>query len=183
MSIIACLGWGSLVWDPRDLPIQRNWFADGPFVKVEFARRSDDGRYTLVLAPNAPPVRSLWAVMDHADLAVAKESLRKREGIPAKKSAHVGSWTAGQPSPQLILDLPQWAESHGLQAVIWTALPPDNGTDGRALTDEEVIRNLGALEGTVRDLAEQYIRHAPRQIDTPFRRRIEATLNWTALPN
>jgi hypothetical protein len=34
MPPIAGLGWSSLVWDPRDLPVQRQWFTDGPFVQV-----------------------------------------------------------------------------------------------------------------------------------------------------
>lgn len=74
MAIIACMGWGSLVWDPRELPIHRKWFEDGPFIRIEFVRQSSGGRITLVLEPSATPVRSLWAVMDTADIATAMEA-------------------------------------------------------------------------------------------------------------
>ncbi len=46
---IACLGGGSLVWDPGGLPIQRSWFCGGPFAPVEFTRQSSGGRITLVI--------------------------------------------------------------------------------------------------------------------------------------
>ncbi len=75
--IIACLGWGSLIWDTRTLPVRRQWFMDGPFAPVEFTRQSSDGRITLVIDRNAHPVRLLWAQMATTDLAHARESLRE----------------------------------------------------------------------------------------------------------
>lgn len=182
MPLIACLGWGSLIWDPRELPIQRHWFEDGPFLKVEFTRQSNDGRITLVLDSKTPLVRSLWAVMDDTDVDAAKESLRKRENIPTSKLNHIESWSRNQPQLALIVELPKWAESHGVDAVVWTALPAKfNGIDEQRPTGDEVINYLGGLTGAARDAAERYIRFAPRQVDTPYRRRIEAALQWTPL--
>ena len=184
MPVIACLGWGSLVWDPQELPIHRQWFADGPFVRVEFARQSGNRRITLVLESSALPVRSLWAVMDTSDVRAAREALRKRERVPEANSSHIGAWSRGENAPLLIPDLPQWAASHEVQSVVWTALPSRFDGTERTPTCEEVVRYLGGLRGTVCDLAKDYIRRAPRQIDTAYRRRIEAELQWTPLsPN
>lgn len=180
---IACLGWGSLVWDPRELPMRRQWFDDGPFAQVELARQSRDGRITWVLTARADYVRLLWAQMDATDLDKSREALREREQITAKEwKPLIGSWRTGDPDVPLIAQLPAWASAHGVEAVIWTALPPKFGEEDRVPSEDEVVRHLGGLQGQRRDNAERYIRCTPRQIDTAYRRRIERELGWTWKP-
>ncbi len=35
---IAILGWGSLIWDRRDLQIAGDWQQGGPVLPIEFSR-------------------------------------------------------------------------------------------------------------------------------------------------
>ena len=177
MTNIACLGWGSLIWDPRNLPIQRYWFDDGPLIPLEFARQSMDDRITLVISCDARPVRPLWALMDSDSLEYAKKRLQRRERTTNPE--HIGDWSRGGPPPDSIPRLSEWALARNVDSVIWTELPPRfNGKDHRPPRLEEVLEHLRALSGTARDAAEKYIRRAPRQIDTAYRRRIEAELHW-----
>lgn len=176
---IACLGWGSLVWAPRKLPIWGDWFKDGPFAPVEFTRQSSDGRMTLVIDPTAAPIKLLWAHMRPVDLLTAQEALRNREGITARDwLAQIGSWQHGDPAPVHIPNLPVWAEANGLDAVVWTALAPRFGITDKSPSAEKVIEYLRGLHGPKRERAKQYIECAPRQIDTNYRRQIEAVLGW-----
>lgn len=186
MSNIACLGWGSLVWDPRELAIRRRWFEDGPIIKVDFLRQSQDGRLTLVLHDNGTPVRSLWALMDARELTAAKRALREREGISEKNADRIGTWEMGQAAPDSIPRLMEWAAARGLDAVIWTGLgpqftPPGGGMERRPPSKEEALQYLRSLEGNQRALAENYIRRTPRQVDTAYRRAFEVELGWTFL--
>ena len=177
MTNIACLGWGSLIWDPRNLPIRRYWFKDGPLIPLEFARQSEDDRITLVITLAARPVRSLWALMDSDSLEEAKERLRLREG--RTKPEYIGDWSRGQLSPVSIPGLSEWALTRNVDSVVWTALPPKfKGENNRQPGVEDVLQHLQELSGTKQDAAEKYIRRAPRQIDTAYRRRIEAELQW-----
>ena len=177
---IACLGWGSLIWDPRELPVQGAWFEDGPLVRVEFARQSRDGRMTLVLDGSARPVRSLWAIMDRTDMAVAAEALRERGGVGTGTPRWIGRWNLADDPADLVVDLPGWARTRGVDGVVWTALPSKfGGQEGRTPSIEEAVTYLRGLTGTARDNAERYVRRAPRQIDTRYRRRIEAEFSWT----
>ena len=178
LATIACLGWGSLVWDPRELPIQRYWFDDGPLVRVEFARKSEGGRVTLVLHPSARSVRSLWALMDAEDVEAARRDLGSRERIQEHRWPDlIGAWPEG--SSPCILRLKKWARARKLDAVVWTALDSNFDEKGKSLEDQ-VLGHLQSLCESKRDEAERYIRRAPRQIDTKVRRRMEAELKWSA---
>lgn len=178
---IACLGWGSLVWDPRELPIQNKWFEDGPMIPVEFARKSSDKRITLVIVPGPKTVRSLWAIMDLDDLDKAKDALRKREGISEGNIDHIGSWEVGEEAPVNMPYLESWAKQKEIEAVVWTALPhkhPKEGRENDVPSEKDIIKYLKSLVGREKENAEKYIRNTPKQIDTLYRRKIEAELGW-----
>ncbi len=182
---IACLAWGSLVWNPKNLPIQRRWFDDGPFAPVEFTRQSKDGRITLVLDEDAEPVRLLWARMTLSDVEQAMKALCERERITASDwKSQIGSWSIRDEPPKNIPSLPMWAQANGIDAAIWTALGPQYKKQGETEPTKErpppewVLNYLQGLLGPLRDVAEQYFRRTPPQIDTEYRRRVEATLGW-----
>ena len=71
---IAILGWGSLIWQPKELKFVANigWKENGPVLPIEFARISKDGRLTLVITANGTEVPTLYSVssIDTIDLAV-----------------------------------------------------------------------------------------------------------------
>ncbi len=181
---IACLGWGSLVWDPRELPIQEKWCSDGPILPIEFARQSNDGRLTLVIVPgNETLVRSLWTLFSVAALEEACETLRRRESILEKNiKKHIGVWPNNNSNESIGIGIGRWANSLELDAVVWTALSPKiitrNGKEDRAPTMDEAIDYIRQLPHEQRRNAEKYVRMAPRQIDTPYRRRFESEFGW-----
>lgn len=180
---IGCLGWGSLVWNPEGLPIRGKWFQDGPMLPIEFARQSKDGRITLVLVRGVSFVRSLWALMSVTSLDEACKALADREGIPGKMiSASIGVWEQNSEATDEFNKLMgDWAEHMNLDAVIWTALAPKFKDERRTPSAEEVISHLSGLSHEKRKHAETYIRMIPRQIDTDYRRKIEAVLHWSPL--
>jgi len=178
---IACLAWGSLVWDPRELPIEGDWLLDGPELEVEFLRQSENGRITLVLAPSAVTVTSLWVKLSTNDLTSGVKSLAEREGINShNESKYIGHWSVGEQEPTLIHGLPAWALSNAIAHVIWTSLPPKFNGQLISATSQQIVKYLESLAGETRERAEQYIRMTPKQIQTKYRRDIEGHLNWTS---
>lgn len=173
---IACLAWGSLVWDSRDLALSSPWYEDGPNVPVEFARQSGGHRLTLVLGQLFQAAPSLWAWMDGEDLDRAIESLRRREGTATRR---IGVWRTEEKAPDLIPDLPAWAVAKGADSVIWTALPPKfQDEDGRVPSVDEALEYFRSLDQEYQQGAEEYVRKAPEQIRTPYRAEFERHLGW-----
>ena len=169
-----------MVWDARELPIRGTWFEDGPLIKVEFARQSNDGRMTLVIADGGTTVRSLWALMDCNDIEDAREKLRLREGVPKSKPEFIGGLKLGDPPKKNLEGCDAWLERNGLDGVVWTALPPKFNDTEQFPSEAQVLAYREGLRGPARENAERYIRKAPVQIDTCFRRAIAAKLGWSA---
>lgn len=64
---IACIAWGSLLWEPAPLELASPWRPDGPLLPLEFVRDSDDSdELALVLHEPAPlqPTRWAWLTVD-----------------------------------------------------------------------------------------------------------------------
>jgi hypothetical protein len=174
---IACLGWGSLIWNPGTLLIRNRWFEDGPLLPIEFTRRSHNGRVTLIIDEAAMPVRTLWALMTTCDLGEAMKSLQEREET-AKKNIHsaLANDASAQGFRRSIVD---WLVKNQLDAAIWTGLSYSEHTDHKRPDIRFVLDHLRKLDHNARKVAEEYIRRAPRQIDTEYRRQIELEFGWT----
>lgn len=173
---IACLGWGSLIWKPDVLPLAGNWQADGPLMQIEFCRIGDGGELATAICPNAAPIPVFWAWMSTSSLALACQSLRKREGIPDERVDGLGMMLIGDKAEG---GIERWAHSKGIEALIWTGLPARvDFTEGRIPSVEEVLNYLQQLSGDKRAHARSYIEQVPAQIDTPYRRAIAETLGW-----
>lgn len=182
---IACLGWGSLVWDPRNLPVRGEWQQDGPPLPVEFVRQSSDGRLTLAIFEDVTDVTTLWVEVSKNSLDEAVKNLGEREGNPSKnRGRHIGVWREDVEYRDggIKFRIGQWAVERDIDAVIWTALPPKfDGEDERAPTVAEAAGYLSGLEGEIRKRAEEYVRRAPPQIRTEYRQRFERELGWYSL--
>lgn len=180
---IAVIGWGSLIWSPKELDIEPVWRPDGPRLPVEFARISSENRLTLVLVEGAPAQQTLWAVSRKATLEEAVEDLRTREGTGPRG---VGWWSAepGHGGEWPYADvIGTWAESRGLSGVVWTALGPTDleKRPGR-MSDAERLQYLrGLVEAGREAAAREYFERAPEQIQTPFRALVRKELGWGRL--
>jgi len=173
---IACLGWGSLIWKPQQLPLAGDWHRDGPDMPIEFSRVGDGGELATAVCMNAPAVQVYWALLNVETLQQAILALREREQIPASREDGIGVLILrGDPTG----DLAQWMAEKGLDAVIWTALPPRlEGLEGRIPCVDDALAYLRTLEGETLEHAQDYIRRVPAEFETPYRKAIREQLGW-----
>jgi len=187
---IACVGWGSLIWNEEKkhlLPCRGEWRDDGPELPVEFARQSSNGSMTLVICQDVPRTRACWVVLDVPDMQTARERLGKREHEKAPKhwiTENIGYWTpSGEAYGHEAATIGAWATAHGFVGVVWTNLPCKFGDEPNVMpSGDQVLGYLKGLDGERRVEAERYVRNAPAQVDTPYRRMIAAKLGWDHVP-
>ena len=181
--MIVCLGWGSLIWAPRDLPVSDDgWRCDGPDLPIEFARQSADEHITLVIAEGSPLVPVLWASLCVGSLDDARGRLAKRERTGKK---NIGYWSPTCSSSHCEANrIGQWAKAQGgdVDGVVWTRLRPMFCDKYEMPECEDVVGHLKKLEGEKRQNAEEYVRCAPNQIRTCYREAIESELGWEHEP-
>lgn len=179
---IAIIGWGSLIWDQRELPTLGGWQKGGPVLPIEFSRISSDGRLTLVIdEQNGVFVRTQCAQSGSANLREAIEDLRKREGSPSSRigvvSKTINNATTGFDT------IKSWATTEKWDAVIWTGLPSNfEDKEHVPFTVENGLVYLSGLVGEKKDEARKYIHRAPEEVITPLRRAV-GEWGWGAAGN
>jgi len=183
---IAILGWGSLVWNPGNLEIdkttgQNGWLSDGPMLPIEFARISNDGRLTLVIVPGKEEVKTLYSISRFVDLDHVILDLACREGCPKSKIGYfVKSDGRFHSKSNIRNNIESWmTQNEEIEAVIWTDLSMNfKEKIGVELSLENVINYLRYQPQDVKVKAEQYIRRAPTIVNTAIRRITETEFGW-----
>lgn len=177
---IAILGWGSLIWQPKELNYNKefDWKDDGPSLPIEFARISKNGRLTLVITPNGTEVQTFYTLSNYKTIEEAVLDLAVREGTGRKS---IGSYDKSKKefsdvNFQFKDNITEWIDQTDFDAVIWTNLKENWQKKTR-----DRIEYLKSLKGATRTLAEEYIRKTPEQIRTNLRQEIVNQLDWVPI--
>lgn len=183
----AILGWGSLIWQPKDLKFDANigWKENGPVLPIEFARISNDGRLTLVISPNGTAVPALYSVSSFDTMDLALLNLAVREGSGRKSIGYYDkSKDEFHPKDYKFKEnIKNWMSTTDFDGVIWTNLPEKWEIKENKIVIENIDPNnridyLQNLKGIQSALAEEYVRNTPKQITTKYRKLIIETLGW-----
>ncbi|MFW6272552.1 MAG: hypothetical protein ACOC2U_02080 [bacterium] len=187
---IAILGWGSLIWNPGNLGIDKTkgkngWCDDGPMLPIEFARISRDGRLTLVIVPGEKKVQTLYAISKNEALDLAVQNLAVREGCRVNK---IGSYNKQEneflpDNFKFQNEIKSWIEEkENIDGVIWTNLGKKfKDKIGLEWNKENVVNYLDCLPVEIKALAEEYVRKAPDSVNSKIRKIVVKELGWTKI--
>lgn len=191
---IVILGWGSLIWEPKDLNYDEEfgWIYDGPTLPIEFARISNNGRLTLVITENGSLNKTFYT-FSNSNLSFEEvfENLRIREGKCNRKD--IGFYKAEtdefhSDDFKYKEEIRNWSKEKKIKNIIWTDLPEkwsckNENDEIININPNERIKYLKNLISDRKELAEEYVRKTPPQIKTNFRKLIEEQLNWKSIQN
>lgn len=135
-----------------------------------------------------PNVQTCWCLLKVTDLNEAKRALGVREHPEATGrwiEKYIGFWHCSGASASEGKEferIGKWAEENEIEGVVWTNLPCKfGGVNGTMPSAKDALTYLRNLNGDARTKAEAYVRQAPAQIDTEYRRLFVKELNWTPL--
>jgi len=181
---IAILAWGSLIWDPRGLPISGEWKCGGPMLPIEFSRITKNGKrakcLTLVIDEGrGANVPTRFALSTRTNLDTAIADLRIAEGIEPEHKNRIGYVNlvrntereyARKQHPHACDTIKTWAAEKGFDAVVWTALPSNfEEVDKHPFSVEAAIDYLKNLTEPDKSRALEYLQKAPPEVETPVR--------------
>jgi hypothetical protein len=115
---IAILGWGSLIAEPRGLPVTGEWQEDGPMLWIEFSRISKRGAragcLTLVIDERSDEeIRSLYIVSARTDLLQAIADLQARKER-CQMTSDSAKWPTDVLHPTPSIAIPNLANAYAL---------------------------------------------------------------------
>jgi hypothetical protein len=167
---VAILGWGSLIWAPKELAFDRNlgWQRRGPVLPIEFSRMSRRGRLTLVIDErNGVRVPTRYAASSLTSLDLAVANLAKREEVSDNRAigyVEAGNAMGRSRTAWILQPISNWAAGLGFTHVVWTDLGPKPG-----YSIDWAIRYLESLRGEILRDAREYFLRAPEEVETPLR--------------
>lgn len=175
--VIAFLGWGSLIWDPRPEFDEHHetWQEDGPELPLEFARisKSRSMALTLVLdSMHGARCRVAYARSKRRDPQDSICDLRSREGTTLR---NIGYYFADGSARQARDDatatvISRWAAAKGFDVVVWTDLPSNFRTVlGHDFSVTAAVQHVRGLPPTGIAAAAEYVWRAPSFVVTPLR--------------
>ncbi len=188
---IAILGWGSLIWKPENLEIDKTkgkngWLKNGPELPIEFARISGGKRLTLVISKLVgTPTKTFYAISNFRYLDQAICDLFRRENC--KKQTCIGYFLKKNKDFRSRFEISgiieDWLNSKkDIDAVIWTDLEENfHEIYEKPFSQENVISYLMGIPQNQIAAAEEYIRKTPAIVNTPIRKAIENKLGWTKI--